>query len=132
MKNILLFFSLMGCMVTLCAQEPTKPVTDTSQMAKIVFEKTLYDYGTITKGSEGICTFTFTNKGKVPLLLSKIQAGCNCTTASWSWESVSPGKTGEIKVKYNTNNPGPFHKSITVTSNAVNPTVVLQIKGEVK
>ena len=43
-----------------------------------------------------------------------------------------PGKTGEIGVRYNTNNPGGFTKTVTVTSNAVNePRVVVKIKGNV-
>ncbi len=132
MKNILIFLSLIGCAITLNAQEPAKPAMDTSQMAKIVFEETTHNYGTIAKGSEGMCSFIFTNKGKVPLSLSNVKAACGCTTPSWSKEPITPGKTGEIKVKYNTNTPGPFNKSITVTSNAVTPTIVLMIKGEVK
>lgn len=80
MKTLLMFLSMMGCFITVHAQQPTKPTSDTSQMAKIVFEQTVHDYGTIAKGSEGICTFKFTNKGKVPLLLSTVKASCGCTT----------------------------------------------------
>jgi len=36
------------------------------------------------------------------------------------------------KVKYNTNLPGTFNKSITVTSNAENSNVMLRVKGNVK
>jgi len=132
MKTILLFLSMMGCIITLHAQEPAKPTSDTTQMAKIVFEKTVHDYGTIAKGSDGTCTFKFTNKGKVPLLLSTVRASCGCTTPTWSKEPITPGKTGEITVKYNTNSPGSFSKTVTVTSNAITPTIVLQIKGTVK
>ncbi|MEI7983694.1 MAG: DUF1573 domain-containing protein, partial [Bacteroidota bacterium] len=53
------------------------------------------------------------------------------TTPTWPKEPIVPGKTGEITVKYNTNISGPFNKTITVSSNAINPTIVLQIKGEV-
>ena len=98
----------------------------------IVFEKLINDYGTIAKGSDGNCEFKFTNKGKVPLILSNVRASCGCTTPEWTKTPVSPGENGVIKVKYNTNRVGSFNKSITVKSNAVNSSVVLHIKGNVK
>ncbi len=132
MKRIILLLTLICSVSLLNAQETASPVkVDTSQMAKIVFEKTVHDYGTIAKGSDGICIFKFENKGKTPLVLSNVRASCGCTTPSWPKEPINPGKSGEISVKYNTT-PGKFMKSITVMSNAVNSNVVLQIKGEVK
>lgn len=100
--------------------------------AKILFEKLEHNYGTIQKGSEGNCEFTFVNNGNEPLILSNVRASCGCTTPNWTKEPIMPGKTGTIKVHYNTNNIGGFSKTITVTSNAVDlPRVVLKIKGNV-
>lgn len=100
---------------------------------KIAFEKMIHDYGTIEKGGDGNCEFTFTNEGNEPLILTNVKASCGCTTPSWTQKPVMPGKTGTIKVRYNTANVGGFTKTITVTSNAVdNPRVVLKIKGNVK
>lgn len=99
---------------------------------KIEFSKLEHNYGQIEKGGDGNCEFTFTNNGTEPLILSNVRASCGCTTPSWTKEPVMPGKSGVIKVKYNTNNVGGFTKTITVTSNAVdNPRVVLKIKGNV-
>jgi hypothetical protein len=42
-----------------------------------------------------------------------------------------PGKTGVIKVKYATNRIGAFSKTITITSNASEPTKVVRVKGRV-
>ncbi|MEI7725077.1 MAG: DUF1573 domain-containing protein [Bacteroidota bacterium] len=132
MKRIALLMSLIVCAFALNAQDIVFTQVDTNKMSKIVFEKTVHDYGTIARGSKGTCKFIFSNKGKVPLLLSAVKASCGCTTPAWSKEPVAPGKTGEITVRYNTDIPGKFSKSVTVSSNAVNPTMVLQIKGEVK
>lgn len=100
---------------------------------KIQFESLVHEYGTIAKGSDGNCEFTFTNMGNEPLILSNVRASCGCTTPSWTQKPIMPGKTGTIKVHYNTNNVGGFNKSITVTSNAVdNPRTVLKIKGLVQ
>lgn len=101
--------------------------------AKIEFVSLEHNYGDVIKGGDGNCEFQFTNTGNEPLILSNVRASCGCTTPSWTKAPVMPGKTGTIKVRYNTNNLGGFQKRVTVNSNAVNtPTVTLTIKGTVK
>lgn len=101
--------------------------------AKISFTELEHNYGTLQKGGNGDCEFTFTNEGNEPLILSNVKASCGCTTPSYTKKPVMPGQTGTIKVHYNTNNVGGFSKTVTVTSNAVdNPRVTLRIKGNVK
>ena len=100
---------------------------------KIVFEQMEHNFGAF-KESEGVqtTTFKFTNKGNVPLILSNVRASCGCTTPKWTREPVAPNATGEIQVSYNPKNrPGAFNKTITVSSNADKPTVVLRISGSV-
>jgi len=97
----------------------------------IQFASLVHDYGTIVQGSDGGCEFIFENKGKTPLVLSNVRASCGCTVPTWPREPILPGKTGVIKVMYNTNSIGNFNKSITVDSNAKNASVILQIKGNV-
>lgn len=100
--------------------------------AKIRFTETEHNYGTVQKGGNGDCEFTFINEGNEPLILQNVKASCGCTTPSYTQKPVMPGKEGTIKVHYNTNNVGGFSKTVTVTSNAVdNPRVVLKIKGNV-
>ena len=73
------------------------------------------------------------NYGNEPLILTGVRASCGCTTPTWTKEPIMPGKTGTIKVRYNTNNVGSFTKTITVTSNAVNASrSTLKIKGKVE
>ena len=101
--------------------------------AKITFTEMEHNYGTLQKGGNGDCEFTFKNEGNEPLILSNVKASCGCTTPSYTQKPVMPGQTGTIKVHYNTNNVGGFSKTVTVTSNAVdNPRVVLRIKGNVQ
>ena len=100
--------------------------------AKIRFTEMEHQYGTIQKGGNGDCEFEFFNDGNEPLILSSVKASCGCTTPSYTQKPVMPGKSGTIKVHYNTNNVGGFSKTVTVTSNAIdNPRVVLRIKGNV-
>ncbi len=118
--NLLLF----GLIVSLCAF---------SQKPVINFETKSYDFGKIyEQDGKADYTFTFTNKGNSPLVISRVQASCGCTTPTWTKEPIEPGKSGSILVSYNpVGRPGAFVKSITVFSNASEEQVGLLIKGEV-
>lgn len=104
--------------------------------AKIAFkaDNNTLDYGTITKGKDnGIRVFEFTNTGDAPLIISSVQSTTSCTILSKQNDTILPGKSSRIEVKYNMV-PGPIRKTITVESNAVNydeGRIPLKIKGEV-
>lgn len=99
--------------------------------AQISFETTTIDYGTIERNSDRQRIFTFTNTGTQPLLISHAKGSCGCTVPTWPKEAILPGKTGEIKVNYDTNRVGTFRKTVTLTTNTTPATVVLTIKGTV-
>ncbi|MBT8393763.1 MAG: DUF1573 domain-containing protein [Flavobacteriaceae bacterium] len=101
------------------------------KMAKIEFNKTTIDYGTIEKGADGVRTFEFTNTGDAPLIISKVNSSCGCTVPKKPEGPIMPGEMGEIQVKYDTKRVMPIRKTITVLSNAETPTVALKIKGNV-
>lgn len=101
------------------------------KVAKIEFESTVIDYGTIEKGADGVRTFKFTNTGNAPLIISQVKSTCGCTVPKKPDGPILPGEEGEIQVKYDTNKVNPIRKTITVTSNADTPTVALKIKGTV-
>ncbi len=131
-KFFLLSMFVSMAIMTMNAQE-VKTAEAPKNGPKITFNEMEHNYGTIQKGGDGNCEFVFTNEGNEPLILSSVKASCGCTTPSWTKEPIMPGKTGTIKVKYNTNNQGGFTKTITVMSNAVNsPRLTLKIKGKVE
>ena len=77
--------------------------------------------------------FEFTNQGNDPVTITNVRASCGCTTPAWTREPVLPGEKGFITAVYNPKNrPGPFHKTLTVTTNGVNKTIVLRIQGKVE
>ena len=137
--TVVFFVSLLtiGVSAQSIADLPKNKSANTAQTVQspsqdsIIFDKLEHDYGTIEKGGDGNCVFTFTNQGQKPLLLSNVRASCGCTVPQWPREPIAPGEQGEIKVKYNTNIAGTFNKSITVNSNAANSIVRLRIKGQV-
>jgi len=130
MKKIILSLTALFCFGILTAQ--TTDVKPAEDKAEISFATIEHNYGTIDFGANGSCEFEFTNTGKVPLTLINVQASCGCTAPEWSKEPIKPGDKGKIMVKYNTQLPGTFQKSITVYSNAATTPIVLKIKGEVK
>jgi hypothetical protein len=98
----------------------------------VEFKSSEIDFGDIEQGANGEREFHFTNKGKAPLIISNVSSTCGCTVPSRPEEPILPGKSGVIKVKYDTQRLGVFTKSIMVTSNATQPTYELKIKGNVK
>ena len=104
-----------------------------AQQPVITFQKTEHDFGKIKEeGGRVSVVFEFKNEGMAPLVLSNVRASCGCTTPTWTKEPVEPGQTGSITVTYNPNGrPGRFQKTVTITSNATEPTVKVYIKGEV-
>jgi hypothetical protein len=110
---------------------PAAPAAPAS-LADIKMDKTTHDYGTIKQGDNGECTFKFTNNGKEPLVITNCVGSCGCTVPQCPKEPILPGKSGEIKVKYDTQRVGGIYKTVTVNSNAKSGNVTLTIKGTVE
>jgi hypothetical protein len=112
------------------------PATEATPATTLVpdnmtFKTDVHDFGTIPEGPAAEFNFEFTNTGKEPIIVQRVQASCGCTTPSYSKDPVLPGKPGDIKASYNTNGRiGPFTKTITVYSNA--GTKIVTIKGTVE
>jgi hypothetical protein len=131
MKNLIMIMIGLFASISLSAQATSAEHKNEPQ-AHIDFTLLTYDFGNITVNSDAVCEFTFTNTGKVPLILSNVRASCGCTVPEWPKDPILPGEKGVIKVKYTTvSRPNIINKSIIVQSNADNKQVVLRIKGEV-
>ena len=77
--------------------------------------------------------FCFHYTGTEDLVISNAKGSCGCTVPSWPREPIAPGKSGELKVKYDTKRIGLINKSVTIQSNATNhPVKIIRIKGEIK
>lgn len=101
--------------------------------ADIKFEKTEHDFGEIAEGTLAKHTFNFTNTGKVPLIIKDARGSCGCTVPDWPRNPIEPGKTGEIKVQFNSQGrSGMQTKTVTLTTNTKAGTQMLQIKAKVK
>ena len=99
----------------------------------ISFDKTIINYGQIQSGDDGVRLFTVTNVGDKPLIISKVEAACGCTTPQITKEPIMPGKSAILRVGYNTGLVGAFSKDIKVYSNdPKNERSVVTIQGNVE
>ncbi|CAN5564853.1 hypothetical protein BH10BAC1_BH10BAC1_01080 [soil metagenome] len=119
-------------MITASAQDNTSPPPAPVSLAQIKFDTETHDFGTIEYAGNGTYEFKFKNTGKEPLIISDAKGSCGCTVPTYPKNiPIKPGETQIIKVTYDTKRAGGFTKTVTVTSNANTPSVVLTIKGKV-
>lgn len=132
-KQIFTVMVLSLMTLGLNAQDNSKKASAANpNAAEISFENDIHDYGTIPYGGNGTYEFKFVNTGKEPLIISNARGSCGCTVPSWPKEPILKGHTGVISVHYDTKRPGPFSKTVTVSSNGTTAEKVLTIKGVVE
>ena len=94
----------------------------------IFFTKTVHDFGTIKNGELVNCSFEVINKGKKPLLIQHVAAGCGCTNVKFPKKPLAPNQKGTIEVTFDSKGRmGYQRKTIHVTSNGSEMPVPLAI-----
>ena len=111
-----------------------KSASETSNKpAAIKFDKEEHDFGTLLQGEVVTYAFHFTNTGNMPLIISEVGSSCGCTVGDYPREPIAPGKTGDIKVTYNSSGHHGFQsRFLTVMSNTNPAKTTLRIKGTVQ
>ena len=141
----LLVVVVMGlCVLTACEDKTEgklstdlvtspKSATETSdKQAAIKFDKEEHDFGTLLQGEVVSYSFHFTNVGNMPLIVSEVGSSCGCTVGDCPREPIAPGKTGSIKVTYNSAGHHGFQsRYLTVMTNTNPAKTTLRIKGKV-
>ena len=130
--------------VSKTATEPVKPVSAQTTPAvptaapvgkttTIKFEETSYAWGSVNEGDKMTHMFKFKNAGSNDLIISDARGSCGCTVPEWPKEPIKPGKSGVIKVVFDSKGkPGDQQKTVTLTANTEPANTVLTIKGAVK
>lgn len=118
---------------------PAEDVVPVGPLTTISFPESEFDFGEIQDGEKITHTFKFTNTGSEPLVISKAVGSCGCTVPDWPKEPIAPGKTGEIKVQYDSRGKGATkaeggrieNKRVTITANTDPVNTYVHIKGKV-
>jgi hypothetical protein len=146
-KNLLLAFvalSFASCQPsTKTAESSSADSTSTagaattavkSSTAEILFTSDNHNFGDIKKGEIVSYDFKFKNTGKEPLIIKDAIATCGCTVPEIPKEPILPGAEGVLKVVFNSAGKpaGPMTKQVTVTSNALNSPVAIELSGTIK
>ena len=109
---------------------PTGPLTS------IKFDNDTYDWGKVMDGDKVTHIFKFKNTGNEPLIISNAKGSCGCTVPEWPKDAIAPGKSGEIKVIFDSKGKGAVggkedSKRVTITANTNPVETYLNIKGKV-
>lgn len=146
MKKAILMFAAVGAMLfTGCKDNASDKVKaenvesaaerDSKETVypEITFEETEHDFGEIVKGTNVEHTFKFTNTGDAPLVITNASSSCGCTVPTYPKnETIEPGETGEMLVKFNGSGNGQVTKTVTVTANTEAGKEQIKIKAFVK
>ncbi len=95
-----------------------------------------HDFGTIIDGDKPKHTYTFTNTGTKPLMISSVIPGCGCTTPSFTKELIMPGKQGEVTIEFNSSGKskdgGIVKKNVLINANVPMSPFAIHFKATVK
>jgi hypothetical protein len=113
------------------ASNPQTNATTPQTATNMVFEKLEHNFGTVKEGEKVTHMFKFKNAGDKPLTIFDAQGSCGCTVPEYPKEPIAPGKSGEIKVEFNSKGKkGAETKFVTINANVLEP-IKLTIKANV-
>lgn len=96
------------------------------------FDNETHDFGAINEGDIVNTTFSFTNTGDAPLIITNAKGSCGCTVPQYPTEPIAPGEKADIQVSFNSSGkPGNQRKQVTLTANTTPNTKVLNISATV-
>jgi hypothetical protein len=84
----------------------------------VKFDKTLHDFGTLCENVNAEVSFLMINKGKLPLVIHRVEAFESWTPPSFNGEPIAPGSSTTIRTGFSTaGRLGMNNKVITVITN---------------
>ena len=141
-KNLFLIFILTFCILS-CKNDRSKITTDlvtnhlsafseNSSRPKLFVKEEKFSFGNVYAGEIVEHSFLVKNIGDKDLLIGDAKASCGCTVPKWPKKPLLPDEEAYIEVVFNTSGrSGKQNKTITLLTNAVPNTTVLQIQGNI-
>lgn len=105
---------------------------DTVNVAVASFDEVFHDFGDIAGNAVVNHTFTFTNTGKIPLIIQDATSTCGCTVPKVPKEPFMPNEKGTLEVKFSAEGKtGNQRKPITVFTNGYPAVYTLYISANI-
>jgi len=98
----------------------------------VKWSKDSYDFGKIKQNKPVEVEFELTNVGNAPLMITKVEPSCGCTTSDYTKAPIAPGQKGKVKVVFDAKTMGNFSKSVNVTTNAKDALTIIKFYGTVE
>jgi hypothetical protein len=105
-----------------------------AKAAKISFETSTFDFGTINQGDKIEHDFTFSNTGKSDLIIRNTRGSCGCTVGTPEKSTLKPGESSKLHVTFNSaGKSGQQSKTVTITCNdPANASAMITLTGKVE
>ncbi len=132
-------FAVIGVLAIYGYLGATPAPDDLAEFPKIEISPSSFDSGDIEYGDVKEYVFQVKNTGNQVLEIKKVATSCGCTTAEVDKESIAPGETANLNVKYDSGAMSGAHamneqeRIIYVKTNDPNsPQTEVTIKANVK
>lgn len=124
------YVSIFLMFFALCSSAPLLQGCTSNRDPKAFFPERKYQFPKpFIVGSEIATTFSFSNEGKAPLHIQKIDSDCGCVATNTTSDKILPGGKGEIRVAVE-RDVGRFHQNVFVsTDDPATPIVRLEVSG---
>lgn len=139
-KSVFLAFIIMFLSVISCRNQSTSArqpilipqdsgkITDSANGPDLVFAQDTVDFGKVKEGAILTHSFNMRNRGTQPVIISRVQTSCGCTSAYWPKQAIGMKQIDSIQVEFHTQgNSGEQNKKILIFSNSVNKILVLTV-----
>ena len=111
---------MMACVAATVAAQP-----------KLTVDNAIVSVGDILFRQPRTFSYTITNSGNQPLILSSVTASCGCTKVKWSATPIAAGESATIEAEFDAQMLGTFVKELEVRSNASDDPLYLSFEGRV-
>lgn len=106
---------------------------DDAPKPQLVLDHLSHDFGTLAKGSDKQThTFTATNKGNAPLIITHTKNSCRCITITTPKRPIAPGASAPITVTFNPTEEGVFNKGVEIMTNNPAGNLTIFVHGTVE
>ena len=100
---------------------------------QLVLDHLSHNFGTLAKGSDKQThTFTATNKGNAPLIITRTKNSCRCITITTPKRPIAPGASAPITVTFNPTEEGVFNKGVEIMTNNPAGNLTIFVHGTVE